>query len=57
MLLNRLICYMFNHFVLIEVCSVDILVACLRIGTGFKEDFLERRIYESTLVGQTKLLS
>ena len=35
--------YVENHFVLIEVCSVDILVTCLRIGTGFKGDpFRER---------------
>ena len=27
---------MADHFVLIEVCSVDILVACLRMSTGFQ---------------------
>ena len=27
-----------RHFVLVEVCSVDILVACLRISTGFEGD-------------------
>ena len=42
-----------NDFVLIEVCSVEILVACARISTGFKGFLSERRIY----VGQTKLLS
>ena len=30
-----------DHFALIEVCSVDILVACLRISTGFKGRNLE----------------
>ena len=38
-ILNREICL--NHFVLIEVCSVDILITCLRISTGF-EGFLQR---------------
>ena len=38
------------HFVLIEVCSVDILVVCLRITTGFEGIPSERCIYESTLV-------
>ena len=45
---------------LIEVCSVDILVACWKICAGFKRGFgipSGRRIYESNLVGQTKLLS
>ena len=35
MRLNSLNRDLLNHFVLIEVCSVDILVACLRICTGF----------------------
>ena len=36
-----------NHFVLIEVCSVDIMVACLRISTGFKGDsFRETHLWE-----------
>ena len=48
-----------NRLVLIDVCSVDLLFTCLRISTGFKGRGFpsERRIYESTLVGQTKLLS
>ena len=49
--------YVLNHFVLIEVCSVDLWVACVRISTGLKGFPSERRIYESTLVEQTKLLS
>ena len=40
-----------------NVCSVESLVACLRICTGFKGFPSERRINESALVGQTKLLS
>ena len=40
----------FNHFVLIEVCSVDILVACLRISTVFFfYGFLERGASMRTL--------
>ena len=36
-----------NHFVLIEVCSVDILVACLRTSTGFQGDFFrETHLWE-----------
>ena len=31
-----------NYFILIEVCLVDILVACLRISTGFLRGFLQR---------------
>ena len=31
-----------NHFVLIEACSVDILVACLRMSAGFYKEFLQR---------------
>ena len=46
-----------NHFVLITVFSVEFLVACLRIAQVSKGFPSERRIYESTLVGQTKLLS
>ena len=45
------------HFVLVDVCSVDVLVACLRVVTGFKGDSSERRTHESNLVGQTKSLS
>ena len=32
--LNRDMCL--NHFVLIEVCSVEMLVACVRSSAGFK---------------------
>ena len=47
-----------QYFVLIEICSVDIPVACLKINTGaYKGIPSERRIYESTLLGQTKLFS
>ena len=49
-----------NHFVLTEVCSVDILVACvLEAYHRFSRGFLQRdaSIYESTSVGQAKLLS
>ena len=47
-----------NHFVLIAVCSAEFLVVCMRICTGFKEvSVRETYIYESTLVGETKLLS
>ena len=46
-----------KYVVLIEVCSVDLPVARLRISTGFKGISSERRIYESTLVGETTLLS
>ena len=35
MLLNNLHRDTFKQFVLIEVCSVDLLVTCLRICTGF----------------------
>ena len=57
MLLNSLNRDMLNHFVLIEVCSFDFLIACWRICTGFKGIPSERRIYESTFVGETKMLS
>ena len=43
-----------NHFGLIDVCLVDILVACVSIDTAFIGELF---IYESTLVGQTRLLS
>ena len=36
--LNGLNRNMLNHFVLIDICSVDILVVRLRIGTDFKGD-------------------
>ena len=57
MRLNNLNRDMLNHFVIITVCSVEFFVLCLRIFTGLKGFPSERRIYESTLVGQTKLLS
>ena len=38
MLLNSLNRNMFQPFILIEVCSVDILVTCLRLSTGFRWD-------------------
>ena len=37
--LNRDV-FKLNHFVLIDVCSVDLLVACLTISTGFLRGFL-----------------
>ena len=44
-LLPKLIAICLNHFVLIEVCSVDILVACLSISAGLKRDsFRETRL-------------
>ena len=46
-----------SQFVLVEVCSVDILVACVRTSTTLIGDYSERHIYESTLVEQTKMLS
>ena len=36
-----------NHFILIDVCSIDILIECLRISTGFKGDSLrETHLWE-----------
>ena len=43
-----------NHFVLIEVRSIDILVACLRISTGLNS-FRETHPWEH-LIGQIKSL-
>ena len=46
-ILKKLIAICLNHFVLIEVCSGDILVACCRICTGFKGDsFRETHLWE-----------
>ena len=39
MLQSCLNCVTLNHFVLIEVCSVDILAACVRTGTTFRGEF------------------
>ena len=47
MLPNNLIAICLNHFVLMEICSVYLLVACLSICTGFKEDsFRETHLWE-----------
>ena len=42
MLLNSLNRDMFKPFVLIDFCSVDLLVACVMISRGFKRVFLPR---------------
>ena len=57
MLLNNLNREMFKPFVLIDVCLVDLLVACVRICTSFKGvSFRETHLRE--LFGRTeKLLS
>ena len=54
---EQLSCDMVKPFVLIEVRSVDALVQCLRISTGFTGIASERRIYESTLVRQPQNVS
>ena len=52
MLLNSLNRNMFNNFALIEVCSVEFWVVCLRICTGYIGDFFrETHLWEQ--FGQT----
>ena len=57
MLLNNLNCDMLNHFVFIEVARLIFWLRAWGLAQVLKGIPSERRIYESTLVGQTKLLS